>query len=148
VGVFIGGAVVFRLGIFWSLLVVGVFQGFSTACFAILTVVGASATWLAVIISFEELAAGMGTSALLAFIAALTDKRFTATQFALLSALANAPRALLVAPSGYFAEVLGWSTFFVSCALIAVPGLALLVYLKTWISQSAVPVRSPPNGMA
>jgi PAT family beta-lactamase induction signal transducer AmpG len=140
VGVFIGGAVVLRLGIFWSLLVVGVFQGLSTACFSILAFVGASQTWLAVIISFEELAAGMGTSALLAFIAALTDKRFTATQFALLSALANAPRALLVAPSGFFAETLGWPAFFVTCALVAVPGLGLLIYLRRWIGESAMPV--------
>jgi PAT family beta-lactamase induction signal transducer AmpG len=81
----------------------------------------------------------MGTTALLAFMAALTDKRFTATQFALLSALANAPRAFLVAPSGYFATVLGWPTFFVTCALVAVPGLMLLVYLRTWLRDSAVP---------
>jgi len=139
IGVFLGGAVVLRLGIFRSLLIVGILQGLSTACFAILTVVGDSNGWLAVIISFEELTAGMGTSALLAFMAALTDKRFTATQFALLSALANAPRALLVAPSGLFAEVLGWSTFFVTCALVALPGLALLIYLRSWINSSAVP---------
>jgi PAT family beta-lactamase induction signal transducer AmpG len=100
--------------------------------------VGDSNGWLAVVISFEELTAGMGTSALLAFIASLTDKRFTATQFALLSALANAPRALLVAPSGFFAELLGWPVFFVSCALVGVIGLALLVYLRNWVSQSAV----------
>jgi PAT family beta-lactamase induction signal transducer AmpG len=137
-GVFLGGAVVLRLGIFWSLLIVGVLQGVSTACFAILTMVGDSNGWLAVVISFEELTAGMGTSALLAFIASLTDKRFTATQFALLSALANAPRALLVAPSGFFAELLGWPVFFVSCALVGVIGLALLVYLRNWVSQSAV----------
>ena len=139
VGVFLGGFIVLRIGIFWSLLVVGIFQGLSTAFFTILTIVGASNAWLAIIISFEELTAGMGTSALLAFIAALTDKRFTATQFALLSALANAPRAVLVAPSGFFAELLGWPTYFVSCALLAIPGLALLFYLKTWISQSALP---------
>jgi PAT family beta-lactamase induction signal transducer AmpG len=145
-GVFIGGAIVLRLGIFWSLLLVGILQGLSTACFAILTVVGNSDAWLAVIISFEELTAGMGTSALLAFMAALTDKRFTATQFALLSALANAPRAVLVAPSGLLAEILGWSTYFVVCALIAIPGLALLLYLKSWIRHGALPASYSPGG--
>lgn len=138
-GVFVGGAFVLRLGIFWSLLVIGVLQALSTACFAILTVVSPAFEWLALIISFEELTAGMGTTALLAFMAALTNKRFTATQFALLSALANAPRAFLVAPSGFFATVLGWPTFFISCALVAVPGLALLLYLRSWISTSAAP---------
>jgi PAT family beta-lactamase induction signal transducer AmpG len=138
-GVFIGGLLVLRIGIFWSLLSIGVLQGLSTACFVILTVVGAEREWLAVVISFEELTAGMGTSALLAFMAALTNKRFTATQFALLSALANAPRAFLVAPAGYFATVLGWPTFFVVCGLVAVPGLLLLLYLRRWIAESAVP---------
>jgi PAT family beta-lactamase induction signal transducer AmpG len=142
-GVFVGGGLVLRLGIFWSLLVIGVLQGLSTACFAILTAVGPALDWLAVIISFEELSAGMGTTALIAFMAALTDKRFTATQFALLSALANAPRAFLVAPSGYFATVLGWPAFFVTCALVALPGLALLLYLRGWISQGAVPAGVP-----
>jgi PAT family beta-lactamase induction signal transducer AmpG len=138
-GVFIGGVLVLRLGIFWSLIAIGVLQGLSTACFAILTVIGNSLEWLAVIIAFEELSAGMGTTALLAFMAALTNKRFTATQFALLSALANAPRAFLVAPSGLFATVLGWPTFFISCALVAVPGLALLLYLRKWISEESAP---------
>lgn len=139
-GVFTGGAFVLRLGVFYSLLVIGILQGLSTACFAILTVVGPEPQWLAFVISFEELSAGMGTTALIAFMAALTNKRFTATQFALLSALANAPRAFLVAPSGYFATVLGWPVFFVACALVAVPGLLLLLYLRSWIRDSAVPV--------
>jgi PAT family beta-lactamase induction signal transducer AmpG len=138
-GVFVGGLFVLRLGIFWSLLVIGVLQGLSTACFVILTVVGNSLGWLAIVISFEELSAGMGTTALIAFMAALTNKRFTATQFALLSALANAPRAFLVAPSGLFATVLGWPTFFVSCALVALPGLALLLYLRRWIGETSAP---------
>lgn len=139
-GVFVGGLFVLRLGIFWSLLVIGVLQGLSTACFAILAIVGPQIGWLAVVISFEELSAGMGTTALIAFMAALTNKRFTATQFALLSALANAPRAFLVAPSGVLASALGWPTFFVACALVAVPSLALLIYLRSWIRDSAVPL--------
>jgi PAT family beta-lactamase induction signal transducer AmpG len=142
-GVLIGGAFVLRLGIFWSLLIVGILQGLSTACFAILAVVGNVTGWLVFVISFEELTAGMGTTAILAFMAALTNKRFTATQFALLSALANAPRAFLVAPSGYFATVLGWPTFFIICALVAIPGLALLIYLRSWIRDSAAPVSNP-----
>jgi PAT family beta-lactamase induction signal transducer AmpG len=142
-GVFVGGLCVLRLGIAWSLLVSGLLQSLSTACFVILTVVGADAGWLAFVISFEELSAGMGTTALLAFMAALTNKRFTATQFALLSALANAPRAFLVAPSGYFATVLGWPIFFLSCALVAIPGLLLLLWLKSWIVDGAALRHTP-----
>ena len=136
-GIFLGGVFVLKLGTFWSLFIIGILQAVSTACFAILTVVGDSLVWLAVVIAFEELAAGMGTTALIAFMAALTNTRFTATQFALLSALANAPRAFLVAPAGFLATIMGWPAFFIACGLVALPGLALLVYLRGWISRGA-----------
>jgi PAT family beta-lactamase induction signal transducer AmpG len=74
----------------------------------------------------------MGTSALLAFMAALTNKQFTATQFALLSTLATIPRSLLSAPSGFMAEALGWPQFFIVCALLALPGLLLLPLVRQW----------------
>jgi PAT family beta-lactamase induction signal transducer AmpG len=62
----------------------------------------------------------------------LTDRRFTAAQFAMLSALATVPRALLTAPSGWLAMQLGWIPFFVFSALIAIPGLALLLRFRDW----------------
>jgi len=129
-GVFVGGAFTLKLGLLRSLLAIGILQGISTAGFAILAYVGHDLGWLAAVIAFENLTGGMGTAALLAFMAALTNKQFTATQFALLSALATLPRVVLVAPSGLFATLLGWPQFFMASALVAVPGLMLLVWLR------------------
>ncbi len=63
----------------------------------------------------------------------LTNRRFTATQFALLASLAGVPRVIVSAPTGWLAEQIGWVTFFTSCALIAIPGLVLLLAFRGWL---------------
>jgi len=84
-------------------------------------------TWaLATVVAFENLSGGMGTSAFVAFMANLTNKKFTATQYALLSSLMGVPRTVLSAPTGYMAEYLSYEWFFLFCALIALPGLYLI----------------------
>jgi PAT family beta-lactamase induction signal transducer AmpG len=135
VGVFAGGVLTLRIGLFAALVISGVLQGISTACFVVLATVGYDLGWLAAVIAFENFTAGMGTAALLAFLAYLTNRQFTATQFALLTALASLPRVVLVAPSGWLASQLGWIEFFLLGALIAVPGLMLLVYLRSWFER-------------
>jgi PAT family beta-lactamase induction signal transducer AmpG len=59
--------------------------------------------------------------------ASITDKRFTATQYALLTSLMGIPRVLASAPTGFLATHMGWKGFFSLCTLIAIPGLFLLV---------------------
>ena len=68
----------------------------------------------------------MGTAAYVAYMASLTNRRFTATQYALLSSCMGVPRVIIAAPAGWLADLLGWPLFFVGCTLIALPGLALL----------------------
>jgi len=131
-GLFVGGILNLKLGLYRTLLVAGVLQGVSTAGFAVLAIVGNDLWWLAAVIGFENLSGGMGTAALLAFMAYLTDRRFTAAQFAMLSALASLPRALLTAPSGWLATQMGWINFFVFAALVAIPGLLLLLRFRSW----------------
>lgn len=128
-GGLIGGLLIMRLGIFRALWVFGILQGVSTAGFAVLAQMGASLPGLAAVITFENLSGGMGTAAYIAYMASLTNKKFTATQYALLSSLMGVPRVIAAAPTGYLADSLGWSTFFVFCALIALPGLMLLRWL-------------------
>lgn len=131
-GAFIGGVLTLRIGIYGGLWVFGILQALSTACFAVLMHTGHSIPALAAVIGFENLSSGMGTVAFVAFMAALTDKRFTATQYALLSSLMGAPRVLAAAPTGYFAQILGWGNFFIACAVIAVPGLLLLIKARSF----------------
>ena len=141
-GVFVGGALTLKAGLYKTLIVSGVLQGVSTAGFAVLSVVGYNLWWLAGVIAFENLTQGMGTAALLAFMAYLTDRRFTATQFAMLSALASVPRVVLTAPTGWMATQMGWMSFFVFSALVAIPGLLLLVAFKSWFRDSTAAVSS------
>jgi len=129
-----GGVLIMRLGISRSLWLFGVLQALSTACFAILVWSGHDLAWLAAVIAFENLSGGMGTAAYMAFMASLTNKRFTATQYALLSSLMGIPRVLASAPTGLMAEQMGWAAFFITCSLMALPGLLLLQRFAPWRS--------------
>ena len=133
IGSIIGGVVILRTGIYRALWGFGILQALSTAGFAVLAQVGYSLPWLAGVIAFENLSAGMGTAAFVAFMASLTNKQFTATQYALLSSLMGIPRVIVAAPTGYFADWMGWTVFFTLCALIAIPGLILLTRFRGWL---------------
>jgi PAT family beta-lactamase induction signal transducer AmpG len=79
----------------------------------------------------------MGTASFIAFMASQTDKRFTATQYALLSSLMGVPRVLIAAPSGWLASLVGWQTFFIACSAMAIPGLLLLLRFRGWSYKPA-----------
>ncbi|HSX80182.1 MAG TPA: AmpG family muropeptide MFS transporter, partial [Candidatus Saccharimonadia bacterium] len=135
-GGFVGGAILFRLGIFRSLWIFGVLQAVSTLGFAVLTRTGTSLSALATVVAFENLTSGMGTSAYAAYMASLTNRRFTATQYALLTSLMGLPRVLASAPTGYIGKAIGWQGFFVLCALIALPGILLLLRVAPWRAEA------------
>ena len=127
-----GGVIMLRMGINRSLWVFGLLQAVSTAGFALLAKIGHSIPALSVVIAFENLSSGMGTAAYVAFMASITNKKFTATQYALLTSLMGIPRVLASAPTGFFAKHLGWGSFFIVCTLIAIPGMLLLLRCAPW----------------
>jgi PAT family beta-lactamase induction signal transducer AmpG len=132
-GGLIGGVIMIRLGIDRSLWIFGTLQAFSTACFAILARVGHSIPTLSWVIGFENFSSGMGTAAYAAFMASITNKKFTATQYALLTSLMGVPRVIASAPTGFLAKNIGWEAFFVTCTLIAIPGMLLLLKFAPWM---------------
>ncbi len=134
-GSLIGGLIMLRLGINRSLWIFGFFQAISTACFAILARIGHSVSVLSGVIAFENLSSGMGTAAYAAFMASITNKRFTVTQYALLTSLMGIPRVLASAPTGFLAKNLGWEIFFIACTFIAIPGMLLLLKFAPWNSR-------------
>jgi PAT family beta-lactamase induction signal transducer AmpG len=136
-GALIGGVLMLRLGINHSLWVFGFLQAISTACFAVLARVGHSVAVLSGVIAFENLSSGMGTAAYAAFMASITNKKFTATQYALLTSLMGIPRVVASAPTGFLAKNLGWESFFIACTVIAVPGMLLLYKVAPWNSDQA-----------
>lgn len=135
-GGLLGGLLIVRIGIYRALWAFGILQAFSTAGFAVLALLGHGIAYLAVVIAFENLSGGMGTAAFVAFMASLTDQRFTATQYALLTSLMGVPRVLIASPAGYVAELLGWPLFFLACAVAAAPGLVLLTRFRGWLSAA------------
>ncbi len=134
-GASIGGVIMLRLGINRSLWVFGILQAISTAGFAVLARIGYSIPGLAVVIGFENLSAGMGTAAFMAFMASITNKKFTATQYALLTSFMAFGRDVLSAPTGFLAKYMGWENFFIGCVLIAIPGMLLLLKFAPWNSK-------------
>ncbi len=128
-GVLTGGILILRLGIIRSLMAFGILQAVSTVSFAWLVHTGPVGGWLAAVVSLEKFTDGMGTAALLGYMAIVTDRRYTATQFALLSSLASVPRVIISSFSGYMVHGLGWEMFFVVCGLVAIPGLTLIPFL-------------------
>jgi len=132
-----GGILMIRAGINRGLCVFGFLQAASTAGFALLANVGYSIPLLSAVISFENLSRGMGTAAYAAFMACITNKKFTATQYALLTSLMGIPRVLASAPTGFLAKNIGWETFFILCTLIAIPGMLLLFKFAPWSSEAS-----------
>ena len=138
IGSLIGGVIMLRFGINRSLWVFGFLQAISTAGFAVLAHIGYSISALSAVIAFENLSGGMGTAAYAAFMASITNKKFTATQYALLSSLMGVPRVFASAPTGFLAKHLGWVSFFIGCTLIAIPGMLLLLKFAPWKTKETV----------
>ena len=130
IGAFIGGLLSLKIGLYRSLMIFGIFQAIATLGFSILAYFGNDLYLLMIVISLENLAAGMGYTAYLAFIANMTNKKFTATQFALMTALMSLPRTLFSGMSGYLVEMLDWELYFIFCSLIAFPALIILIKLR------------------
>jgi len=134
-GAFLGGLTLLKLGINRGLWIFGVLQALSTAGFAILARIGYNISMLSGVIAFENLSSGMGTAAFVAFMASITNKKFTATQYALLTSLMGLPRALGSSVTGFMAKNIGWESFFILCTLIAIPGMLLLLKFAPWNSR-------------
>ena len=152
-GALLGGALMFRLGLWRSLMLFGVLQLLSNFGFWGLAVGGKGSIggmllpafdWgfvkitapinvdgaLLAAVAFDNLSGGMGTAAHVAFQMALCQQRFTATQYALLSALAAVGRVWVGPLAGVMAESIGWPSFFLFSVLLAVPALLMLLWLR------------------
>ncbi len=136
VGALAGGTLMARLGLFRSLMLFGVLQGVSNLGFWLIAV-GPHSVWLMALgVGLENLCGGMGTAAFVALLMGLCNQQFSATQFALLSALSAVGRTYLAGPlTPPLVESLGWPTFFILTVAIAVPGLLLLWWRRADIDR-------------
>jgi PAT family beta-lactamase induction signal transducer AmpG len=134
VGALAGGAWMARMGLFRSLLIFGCLQAVSNLSFMLLAWTGKSYPIMVTAVAFENLSGGMGTAAFVALMMSLCDHRYTATQYALLSAMAALGRVFVGPPSGYVVEAVGWVSFFFITFLAALPGLWLLWRLRDYFT--------------
>jgi PAT family beta-lactamase induction signal transducer AmpG len=134
VGVFAGGALVAKSGVFTALLVGGILQALTNLIFAWLATVGNDITILAIAVGTDSFTGGLGSAAFVAYLSGLCNVAFTGTQFALLTSLMALGRTVLAASSGFIAEQAGWAGFFIATTGLAVPGLLLLF----WVSRLTV----------
>ncbi|MET0352148.1 MAG: MFS transporter, partial [Rhizobacter sp.] len=98
---------------------------------------------LLMVIAFENLSGGMGTAAFVAFLMSLCNQRFTATQYALLSAFASVGRVWVGPLAGVLAETIGWPVFFLVSTAVALPALLLLGWLRRPVEALEVDPDAP-----
>jgi PAT family beta-lactamase induction signal transducer AmpG len=136
-GAFLGGLMVTRLGMFRSLLICGVLQSAANLMYALQALAGHDLGMLAVTIATENVTAGMGSAALVAYLSGLCSAGFAATQYALLSSLAVVGRTLFSSASGWLKDQMDWTSFFSLATLLGVPGILVLIWLARRNSLAA-----------
>jgi PAT family beta-lactamase induction signal transducer AmpG len=131
IGGFAGGLVARRYSLAASLWIGGVLQAIANLSFSWLALVGVNQWALAFAITAENFTSAIGTVIFVAYLSALCrNPLHTATQYALLTALAAVGRTYLSSGAGYVAKATGWPLFFVICVVVAVPSLILLAWLQ------------------
>lgn len=168
-GALVGGLLMLKIGLWRALMFFGVLQLVSNLGFWWLAVNGkntlpglvlpafdwgfvklAQATpvdgGLLAVVAFENLSGGMGTAAFLAFMMSLCNRRFTATQFALLSAFASVGRVWVGPLAGVLAESIGWPTFFLISTVLAAPALVMLWRLRASVQALEVTDEAAADG--
>ncbi len=144
VGALYGGILMQRLSLFRALLIFGILQGASNAGYWLLSITDKHMFSMAAAVFFENLCGGMGTAAFVALLMTLCNKSFSATQFALLSALSAVGRVYVGPVAGWFVEAHGWPTFYLFSVFAAIPGLILLLVCRqtlehSWKNESFIP---------
>jgi MFS transporter, PAT family, beta-lactamase induction signal transducer AmpG len=142
-GTLAGGGIIARLGINRSLWVFAFLQAFSNLAFTGLAFLGKSYPAMVAAIGIENICGGMGSAAFIAFLMSLCDKRFTATQYALLSSLMAMARVVAGVPTGFMVTSLGWPMFYAVSVLGAVPGILLLTRFAPWNTPGKPQVAAP-----
>lgn len=134
-GSIVAGVMIAKLGINKSLWLSAIFQALSNLAYYGLAHAGRNHTYMVGAIVTENFGYGLVASALVAYIMSMCNRRFSATQFALLSSLVAASRDILVAPGGHLAETYGWPTFFLITVVAGLPCIALLPFIAPWSKE-------------
>lgn len=135
-GVLAGGAVIASVGINRSVWIFFFLQILSNLAYYWLSQIGPNGGALLVAIVIEYFSGGLVTAVFVALLMSLSSRRYSATQFALLSSLMSAARDILVAPAGGIAEALGWPGYFLFTLGAGIPALVLLPFVTPWTEEN------------
>jgi len=150
-GAFLGGILTQRVGLGPALWIAGFLQIFSNLGYALVAHVGVNRPVMYAAQAFELGMSGLGTGAFGVLLLRLTQKRFSATQYALLSSLFSIPRVLAGPPAGVLADAIGWRDFYILTVFFGIPGLVMLQRFAPWGLKDthfhvAEPTRGTPLG--
>lgn len=135
-GIMYGNTVIKKLNTFYALMIFGTLQAVSNLNYCILSLTGKQIYSMAFAIFMENICGIMGTAAFVALLMMLCNKSFSATQFALLSAVSAIGRVYIGTTSGWLVNHLGWSEFYAFSVIAAIPGLLLLAKCKNILEYS------------
>ncbi len=129
IGVFMGGFLVKIFGVLKVLVIGGFLQIFSNLLFMILANIGPDYTFLLITVAGENISGGLGSAGFVAYLSILCNKKYTATQYALLSSIMGIARTFLSSPSGFLVNYFGWSNFFLISTIFGIPGIVILFWM-------------------
>jgi PAT family beta-lactamase induction signal transducer AmpG len=134
----LGGLFVIRSGVLKAMFVAGILMAGTNLLFTVLAWSGKSELIFAIAVVFDDIAAAFATVAFVAFISLLVDRTYTATQYALLASIGTAGRTTLASSSGALVDWLqgDWGVFFIITALMVIPSLIILWYIKNKLNLS------------
>lgn len=140
VGSALCGLIVIRYGILRPLLVGAIAVAATNLVFVVLALTGPKIEWLALVISADNLSGGFAATAFVAYLSSLTNRTYTATQYALFSSLMTLPGKFISGFSGVIVDGYGYINFFLFAAVIGIPAILLVVILQR--HQRKLPVGS------
>jgi len=129
IGALLGGVVTTRYGIRRSLILCGILQSAGNLFFVLQAVEGHRVGYLALCVTAENITGAMAGTALVTHLSSLCSPGFTATQYALLNALASLGRTVVASSGGLLSEKIGWVRFFLLTSVVALPAIALFVWI-------------------
>ena len=134
----IGGLFAIRAGAIKALFIAGIIMAATNLLFTLLYWTGKSELLFAIAVLFDDVAAAFATVAFVTFISLLVDRTYTATQYALLASIGTMGRTLLASSSGAMVDWLdgNWGLFFIITAIMVIPSLVCLYFIKDKIKFS------------
>ncbi|WP_245601149.1 MFS transporter [Ignatzschineria larvae DSM 13226] len=139
VGAFLAGTIINQLGLYKSLIISAILIGITNLGYLLIIIYPGSTTMLTVAISAENFISGFSSALFIMFLGLLCDRNASATQYALLSALAAFGLRILGGASGFMVEGLGWTDFFIMTAVLFIPSLILIIMLRSQIQRLKAP---------